>query len=253
MPTTPVSMTVYMNKRDITKWVTRVAVEQAPHTLYRQATVVLAGWYAIELAKRWDIYASTDLAVPRSSLLLSGAVVPPDRRPETVVAGGVPITTVTLYDWAWLAQRRTPRQTLVIAPKRELAVAEVERYLAEEDGPVGRYQIIEAPTMHAAVAALAVQAGFHVDLRIPDYAMAPLVVDPKQSLWKTIYSLVEPFQPQVFFRHNTAKVAIVDRIGRAVGVGPTLSLSATAIEALSASSLPYRNTRRVLIQVPRWR
>ena len=247
---TGLSLTLYWDQRDVTPFVDSLTWTQAPRTYYQELSVVFRGWFPTSLTGRWDLYGSYDPSVPRSELLLRGGVIPPDAPGVVDVAGKVVPFSARIVDWAWLAQRTTVSSTLVLAPDRagaERAVLRGRTSLAA----VGKWAFVPAATMHDAVRALATLAGFAVELRLPDYEMAPTVLDPERSLWDSLYGLVEPYKPDVFFRRERNSVIIADTVGEEIGVGRTMHLPAVAIAGLSLAPMPFRHLQRVIVRVPR--
>jgi len=155
---------------------------------------------------------------------------------------------VTGYDWSWMAQRRCPSDTLVIASSRKLARWAIEK----AEGPVGRWRWIPTPTLHDAVQKLGALAGFTCELRIPNFRISAQVLDPTKSYWQSILELTECFAPRYEFRRTENRVLITDRVAAFQGVGSTMVLSEAAIKGIEAGPSVFRYVRRVLIEVPRW-
>jgi hypothetical protein len=241
------SLTLYMDRRDVTPWVQSLTLRQAPRALYLQADVTFHGWWATDLSSRWDLYGTYDPTVPRSELLLRGGIIPPDQPAVVTLKRGEPVPSVTpILDWAYFAQRVTARRTIVVAPDRSSA----QRAIAAYEGPIGAHAILTVDTMNEAVRQLASLTGFNVELRIPDYPIAATVLDPEQSLWDHIFNLVTPFKPEIYFRRDRCSVMIADTVGQQVGVGQTLNFSDDAVKSFEVSPTFRAHRRRVLIKVP---
>ncbi len=248
--------TVYMDQRDVTAWVDSVSVTQARGEVYRTFSVRLRGWHEVTPSSVFDVYATHDATNPRSTLLIRSGVIPPDRPPQIDVRGTeVLAVTVAGYDWVYLACVRLAPQTLVIAPDMESA----RRCVAASTQPRGKWSLLRATTVHEAVVQLGLVAGLAVELRIPDVAVAPQVLDPTKAIWDAIRSLVDPFAPDYYFRRAEDRVLIADRMGAAQGMGSSLVLSQQLVDqAKGITSLPAylhgvpKYLRRVLIQVPPW-
>ena len=241
-------VTVYMDRRDVTQWCETIAWGNAAHELYRNFSLTFKGWHSIVPGASWDIYGTRDPLVPRSEVLIRSGVIPPDRRPVMTFEGDELRTTVTGYDWSWMAQRRCPSDTIVIASSRKLARWAIEK----ADGPVGRWRWIPTATLHDAVQKLGSLAGFTCELRIPNFRISAQVLDPTKSYWQSILDLTECLAPEYLFRRTENRVLITDRVARLQGVGSTMVLSEAAIRGIEAGPTRFRYVRRVLVEVPRW-
>lgn len=242
------SATLYMNQRDVTPWVTSLRFRQAAQTYYRGVDVTFSGWHSIETDARWDLYASYAPATPRSELVLRGGIIPPDQRGQIEIARNLATPlTVSIVDWAWLAQRAPQPSTIVIASSMSAA----RQAVAKATGPVGRYTAVVARTLSGAVRTLGQMAGLNVDWRLPDAAFGALVCNPQDSLWKIMSDLADPFAPNVYFRHESNTVVFADKTSPQLGIGSTLTFDAEGINALQIVGTPWRRVRQVLITVPR--
>lgn len=246
------AITIYMNRRDVTGWLTRIYLRQVRDTpLFRQCELTFASWHEIEEDASWDVFGSYDPTKPRSEILLRGGIIPPDQRPQIGLQRGesVPVT-VTLYDWAWRAQRVAPRSTLVVAN----SLSAGRRAVAEYGQPVGRYTTIVARHLSTAVAKLGALGGFWVDWRLPDYELGAMVLDPGQSLWESIRALCEPYAPEYYFRRDTDCLVVSDRLATEFGFGTTMTVGLKAVGRIEI--VPTRLRRRfhrVIVRFLPWR
>lgn len=238
------SFTVYMDKRDVTEYVSSLKITQTPSTYYREFEVVLKGWHFVSPSAAWDIYGTRKLSEPRQALLIRNGVVPPDRQGTVTIDGSVPSITLNGYDWAWMAQRRQPTSTVVLAPTAKAARAEV----LQAGEFVGRWSWVPATTMHQAVQALAAFGGFTVDMRMPNYNLTAYVVDPGKSYWDAIIGLIEPYLPRVYFRRSENRVLISDCAAQWLGIGTKLPLGQAAVRSITAASTRFKYVRRVLLR-----
>ena len=241
-------VTVYMDRRDVTLWCEAVSWGNSAHEVYRDFSLTFKGWHAITPGASWDIYGTRDATKPRSEVLIRNGAIPPDRQPVMSFAGDELRMTVIGYDWSWMAQRRCPSDTLVVASSRKLA----RWAIAKAEGPVGRWRWIPSATLHDAVRSLGSLAGFTCELRIPNFRISAQVLDPTKSYWKSILELTECFAPEYLFRRTENRVLITDRVARLQGVGSTMVLSEAAINRIEAGPTRFRYVRRVLVEVPRW-
>ena len=244
--------TVYMDQRDVTAAVDAVTVTQSKGVLYRECAIRFRGWHSIDMGSRWDVYMSRDATNPRSSIQIRAGIIAPDREPTIQVTGkDVLSTTVTVYDWAYVATMFHPSCTVVVAPDMTSAV----RAVAETTAPVGRWVCLQAVTLHDAVSQLAALAGFWVEISIPNVKVSAQVMPATQSCWDSIKSLTDPFAPNYWFRRGEGRLIIADRTAAYQGAGSTLVLSPAVVDhdkGITAGPTIYRTLRRVVIGVPRW-
>ena len=241
-------VTVYMDRRDVTQWCESIAWGNAAHELYRAFSLTFKGWHSIVPGASWDIYGTRDPTKPRSEILIRNGVIPPDRQPVMSFAGDELRMTITGYDWSWMAQRRCPSDTIVIASSRKLAGWAIDK----ANGPIGRWRWVPTATLHDAIQKLGALAGFTCELRIPNFRISAQVLDPTKSYWRSILDLTECLAPVYEFRRTENRVLITDRVARLQGVGSTMILSEAAIKGIEAGPSVFRYVRRVLIEVPRW-
>jgi hypothetical protein len=255
----------YMNNRDVTDWITSLELEQPRRTLYRQWTFRFAAWSAIEAGARWDLFGSYDpSASPRAEILARAGASPPDReRARLVLATGrMPRLEVRGYDFVWAAQRKRPRETIVMVPSAAYIVEEVDgrpvlrensvaAALKRYEGPVGNYKVwTNISTIHAAVKRLAHAAGIRVRLLIPNHKMIPLVIPPTASLWEAILELVTPWKPRIYYRDSTNTLLIVDPLSKHYGTGQPLKVPAGAVAKMTGAPIRTSRTRRLLVRIP---
>jgi len=251
------SLALYWDTRDVTRWVDSLVWRQAKGSTFQELQVTFRGWFPTSLVGRWDLYGSYAAGTPRSELLFRGGVIPPDRPGVVDVARGTVVPdSVQIVDWAWIAQRTTPRTTLVIAPDRSAAA----RAAARADSPIGYWSFVPAATMHAAVRKLAALGRFRVQVLVPDYPMTATVIEPTRSLFDAIRGLVDGTDidggravaksADYFFRRDRLTLVIGDKTTTHLRVGRTLNLSADAIAGLQLSPSPFRHVNRLLIKVP---
>lgn len=259
------SYTVYMNKRDITEWVSSLKVRQPANCLYKEFELELLGWTSVEDNASWDIYGTYDsTTAPRAEPLILNGILPPDRdRYPSIDQGTVPTLKIKGYSRIWLCQRKAPTETLVMVPgtgrvravidgqeivQASLAQVAIDRY----GGPLGRYKVVRHMNSFAsAVGYLANQAGFKVDFRLPNYPLEPFVCDPEKSYWELIKDLIEPWAPELWYREPTNTLAIVDPLAPRYQIGRSLGVPSTLIAAVDAVPIRTNRVRRVFARFPR--
>ena len=278
--TYPLKYTVYMNKRDITRWVTRIEVEQPRATLYRQFSLTFVGWSALEEEASWDIFGSFDAANPRAVDLIRNGFVPPDRERSILVRrGDVPKIQVTGYDYVYVMMRRAPRDTIVVVPNNGLEWGEtsdgrpylientVQRALDEyanggalgagyvatsPQRPVGQYTIWSyVRTLQELLVRLCIFAGVNPNVRLPDYQMSPFLIPPTMSYWQAIRELVRPYAAELSYDRDRNTLSIIDPlVSQYMPAGATITLPAGALTSIRGEPQTRKRARRVIVTVP---
>jgi hypothetical protein len=245
--------TVHMNQRDVTPWTTSVEPGVKAGTLYGDATVTFAAWSALEPDAKWNIYGTYDPANPRAVLLLREGITPEDReRMLRLAAGAIPSLTVRIFDPVWLAQRRGPDDTIVMLPG-SAGDDTADALIANYGEAVGRTVLWRrVNTMHQAVTRLARAAKINVRVLLPDYELAPYVVNPRHSYWKAILELVRPWAPDpVIFRNNDNTLVIADSISQQFSVGRRIKLPANTIAKIEGKPVTRARVRRLILRIPK--
>lgn len=246
--------TVYMNKRNVTPWVSSLDIVQPRQCIYRHFDITFSGWSAIEQFQAgavWDIFESHDEADPRSEIIIRAGIVPPDRERSIVIdRGTVPAITLRGYDNVWLAQRRRPRDTIVMVPGRGFGDGSVQEALEKFDAPIGRYRVWSyTKTIARAVRRLAQEAGLNIDNRMPNVDLKPFVVPPEKSYWEAIVDLVRPWRPETYFRRADNLVVFVDPEAPRYGIGRTLNLSKDNLVKVDALPVIRQRINRVILRI----
>jgi len=256
---------VYMNQRDVTDWITSVDIEHPRKTLYRTWTFRFAGWSAIEEDATWDLFGSYDpIGEPRAEILSRAGVLPPDReRARLVVARGtMPRLEVRGYDYVWTAQRKRPRETIVVVPSSAYIVEEIDGRpvlrensvagaLKRYEGPIGKYRVwTHVSSIGSAVRRLGNAAGVRVNYRLPRAPMIPYVIPPENSFWDSILELTEPWKPRFYYRDSDRMLLVADPLHSHYAIGGNLEVPADAVKRLSGAPIIQKRTRRILIRIP---
>lgn len=224
---------------DLTRWCTSVSVTQAPRTYYRSWSATFRGLpVAITAA------SVVDILLGGQTVMVDGCLSP-DAVPTVSLDGTVPTLVCTGFDWAWRMQRIAPRSTLVLAPSRQMA-----RQAAElSEFAVGRWEWVAVHTAREACQTLGTRAGLTVDYCLPDYTLAPTVLDPRATLWDSLYGLVECFKPEVFWRRERRALILADPLANVLsGIG-SLSLPASAVVSAEVKPTQRITMRRLLMTV----
>ncbi len=248
-------ITVYMDKRDVTDWITSVTIEQVD-SIHRKFALVFGAWHSFDQSNRWDIFESYDKeADPRSEIVIRNGVVPEDRqRLVKVRAGDVPTITAEGYEYIWLAKRRAPQETVILIPSTRNIEQDVGLAIANyKGGEIGAYRVwAGARDLHTAIKRLMAAARIRVQVRLPNYEMAPYVVNPKLSYWKAVEKLSDPYAPVRYYQRSTNTIVIADPTSHLMGAGSTLNLPDDAVNILDVQPQRLRRIRRVLGRKTRW-
>ena len=261
------SFRVYMNQRDVTPWITSIEIEHPRRTLYRQWTFNFAAWSNLESGARWDLFATYDDAEPRAEIMSRGGILPPDRerRRLIVAAASVPRLQVRGYDFAWMAQRRQPAETIILVPSSAYKVEErdgrpilIENSVAgainRYQGPIGKYRVwTHTRTLHQAIQKLGRAAGVNTRILIPNHDLIPTVIEPTKSFWQAIVDLVAPWAPRIYYRDSTNTLVFVDPLARHYGIDRTLELPSESIAEMVGAPVEFKRIRRILARIPKWR
>jgi len=241
------SLLVTMGDSDVTKYVKSCYVKQGTNILFRQFTILFEAWNNIQPDEVWNIWASYDPTDPKAELLIRNGVIPPDQQPEfTIAAGESPRIRVTGYDYVWLAQRRFPRQTLVLADTMGAA----NRAVADYDDIIGAYRVVtRRSSLRKALRYLGNQAGIRVDCRLPRRALSPIIINPTMSYWRAMLELARPWAPYIYYEATRNTVVFEDPLTAQVTTGSNLELHADTIKSMSGVHSITKNINRVIIEV----
>ena len=240
---------VYMGGHPVTDMVQELRVRQSAHCIYREFDLTFHNWVAVDLAARWDIFASYDAALPHAMCPIRQGVVPPDRPPEFGAGGGPMRVRVQGYDEVWLMQRRGPRRALVMVGDRS-EVAEAVAGVGS--GGLGRFVVYSGlGTLHTTIRQLCHLAGFNAELRIPDMELRPQVVMPSTSYWTAAKSLSDCVAAELFYNRTTNTVIFADPLEWEVTGDTVMTIPTDTIVEMVAVAQPYRTPAGLVVQFPR--
>lgn len=248
------SLKIYMDKRDVTSWITACEIEQVD-SIHRKFKLTFAGWHSFDESNRWDIFESYDPTNPRAEVVIRNGVIPADRqRLVKVEKGMVPTITAEGYEYIWLAKRRAPQETIVLVPSTRNIEQDVQLAIKNySGGEIGTYRVWPGVrSLHTAVKRLMQAARIRVQVRIPNYEMAPYVIDPSLSYWKAVEKLTDPFAPVRYYIRSTNRIVIADPTQTFMGAGTTLHLPNTGVNVIDVQPQRLRRIRRVLMRKTRW-
>ena len=252
-------ITVYMDQRDVTGWITNIEIEQVD-SIHRKFRLTFAGWHSFDESNRWDIFESYDHeSNPRAESVIRKGIIPADRqRIVRVRKGEVPTITAEGYEYIWLAKRRAPAETIIMVPSTRNIDRDVGLAIANYKGQteIGTYRVwAGVRSLHVAIKRLMQAARIRVQVRIPNYAMMPYVLDPTLSYWKAVERLTDPFAPVRYFIRSSNTLMIADPTATLMGAGSILNLPADgdAVNILDVQPQRLRRIRRVLMRKTTWR
>lgn len=248
-------MTVYMDKRDVTPWITHVEISQED-SIHRKFRLTFAGWHSFDETNRWDIFETYDPNNPRDEIVIRNGIIPEDRkRMVNVQAGEVPMIIAEGYEYVWLAKRRAPPETVILVPSTRNVEQDVGLAMANYrgSGEIGTYRVwAGVRDLHTAIRRLMSAARVRVQIRIPNYEMYAYVIDPKWSYWKAVEMLTDPFAPVRYYVRSTNTLVIADPTQTWMGSGSILNLPENAVRILDVHPQRLRRIRRVLMRKTRW-
>jgi hypothetical protein len=246
--------TVLMDGRDVTSWVKNVKVSQED-SINRKFTITFSSWDQFDDTNRFDIYGSYNPANPFAETLIRNGIIPVDQY-RTVRLGpdSVPYVVGEGYDYVWQIRRKSPKKTIIMIPGRKTTDDNVQQAIENFGKPIGRYQVWTYVTsLKGAITRLAHAGGVRVSVQIPNYPMAPFVVDPAYSYWDAIEELASPYAPHIYYVRSTNTLVIADRSSEIMGASNLLTLSAKIVSDLEATPVLYKRVRRVIVRIPPWR
>lgn len=250
-------ITVYMDQRDVTSWITSLEVSQVD-SIHRKFKLVFAGWHTFDESNRWDIFESYNHETnPRAEILIRNGVIPADRqRMVRVRKGEVPTITAEGYEYIWLAKRRAPAETIIMVPSTRNIDQDVGLAIAnyKGGGEIGTYRVWPGVrSLHLAVKRLMQAARIRVQVRIPDYAMTPYLINPTLSYWKAVEKLTDPFAPVRYYVRSTNTIMIADPTATLMGSGSVLNIPDGVVDLIDVQPQRLRRIRRVLMRKTTWR
>lgn len=248
-------MTVYMDRRDVTGWISDVKIAQTD-SMHRTFTLVFNAWHSFDESNLWDIFETYDETDVRNEITIRNGVIPQDRT-RTLQVGGrqMPKLTATGYESIWLAKRRAPNETIVMVPGGRSSIDDdVALALKNFGKPVGGYRVwSRVSTLRQAVDRLARAARIRVSVRVPNYNMQPYVINPRDSYWTAIEKLTDPFAPVRYYQRSTNTLIIADPTMPLMSATSKLNVPAKDVINLDVTPLLLSRVRRVLMRVPPWR
>lgn len=252
-------LTIYMDKRDVTSWITECQIEQID-SINRKFKLVFAGWHSFDDSNRWDIFETYDPTNPRAECTIRNGIIPEDRtRVVRVKSEAVPTITAMGYEYIFMAKRRAPQETIVLVPSTRnveqdigLAIANYQRKFGQA-AAIGTYRVWPGVrTMHHAVRRLMQAARIRVQIRVPNYDLTPYVIDPTLSYWDAVRRLTDPFAPVRYYIRSTNTIVIADPTQTFMGSGTVLNIPESAVNMIDVMPQRLRRIRRVLMRKTQW-
>jgi hypothetical protein len=251
----PLTVTVYMDQRDITKWCRSVKWSQADTFLERTWEVTTHAWSLFDPTARYDIYASYDPSTPRDTCVIrQGYVVSDQRMRVRVNRDSQPLATIQGKSYSSRSFRLTPDETLILVPA-PIGVSDMNmarRVLQRYDGPVGRIRVLgSCYTLKQMVLNIARRAQFNANWNAMRIPMQPVVIPPQMTYWEAILQLIEPYALDVFYSEWHNDLTFVDPVSRYYG-GQPMNISGQLVNEVEAVPINRKRPRRVIVKVPAW-
>ena len=248
-------VTVLMDGRDVTPWVKSVTVTQE-NSVDRKFIITFVGWQEFNENSRFDIYGSYNPAEPFQEIMIRNGTIPPDRyRTVDLGTDKTPMVIAEGYDYVWLSKRKAPRKTIIMVPGRRNNEDNVKKAIENYGNkPIGRYQVWTGMArLSTALRKLANAGGIRLKSTIPDYDLAPYVIDPSWSYWTALTELAKPYAPHIYYVRQNNTLVLADRMSEVMHTSNKLVLSADIVKALTAKPTTNSRVRRVIIRIPKWR
>ena len=245
--------TIYMDKRDVSDWVTSFRIEQID-SIHRKFQLVFASWHSFDETNRWDIFETLDPANPRAVNTIRNGIIPVDRqRIVKVNADDVPKITAEGYEYVWLAKRLAPSETIIMVPSTRNINMEAGLAIANYSGEVGAHRIwAGVRDLHTAIRRLMAAARIRVQIRIPNYEMAPYIINPALSYWAAVKKLTDPYAPTRYYVRSTNTIVIEDATSALMGAGTVLNLPGDASRVFDVQPQRLRRIRRAFLKKTTW-
>jgi hypothetical protein len=256
---TELSVSVYMDNRDITPWCQKITWSQPNGFLEKEWSVTTHAWALFDFSKRYNIYASYDPTKPQDTCVIrEGYLLPDQRLSVNVQRDQQPLITLKGKSYSARSFRKTPRETIVCVPAAEgmpyqgqswtLASIALDKY----DGPKGRIRVLSnCWTLRQTCINLATRAEFNADYWGPNIPVQALIIPPTQSYWEAITKLIEPFAIDVYYSEWHNFLLFVDPVSREYRPGG-VELPGNLIARIDAVPVIRKRPRRVLVKVPSW-
>lgn len=255
--TEPVNLTVtvYMDKRDITKWCRSVKWSQPDRFLERTFEITTHAWHLFDPQARYDIYASYDPTKPRDTCVIrQGYVVTDQRQRVRLRRSAQPLTTINGRSWSSRSFRMTPKATIVSvpAPVGQSDINVAQRILANYNGPIGNYVVWGSNyTLRQLVLRLARTAQFDASWQAPRIPIQPVIIPATMTYWEAILSLIDPYALEVQYSEWFNWITFIDPLSRPFG-GQQMRLPGDLFEEIEAAPVNRKRPRRVIVRVPPW-
>jgi len=249
------TVTVYMDQRDITPWCRTITWEQPDQFLEQNWSVTTQAWHLFDPNARYDIYASYDSANPRDTCVIRQGYVLQDQRMSVDIARDkMPFITVQGKSFMSRSFRMTPKETLVLVPAAigPSTTAMAKRVLDKYDEPVGRVRMLgNMWDLKRVIIKLGKRAGFSVIYHGPNIPMQPVVVPPGLTYWEAILQLIDPYALEVTYSEWFNTLYFIDPLSRPFGRRP-MTIPATSISNINAIPKFKAHPRRIIVKVPPW-
>lgn len=250
-----ITVTVYMDRRDITPWCQKVTWNQPQGFLEREWSVTTHAWHLFDTSARYDIYASYDSTTPRDTCVIRQGYILPDQRLQVQVnRTEQPLVTIKGKSWSARSFRLTPRETIVCVPAPDGVsdIAMAHELLRRYDGPVGRLRVLSnCWTLRQMVLNIARRAEFNADYWGPNIPVQPVIIPPDASYWQAILQIIEPFALDVYYSEWGNFLLFVDPVSRFYRPDG-IELPGSLIQRIDAKPKIRKRPHRVIVKVPAW-
>ena len=248
------NVTVYMDQRDVTPWVKSVEVDQ-DDSMTRKFTIEFTAWHSFDENSRWDIFGSYDAANPRQEILIrAGVLDPANRKMVNLSRTTAPRITARGYEWVWLAQRKRPTETIVLAPGHGNLEAAVQIAIQNYKEPIGQYKVwYGIDSNREAVTKLMQAVGITASCRFPYHTISPFVMPPDKSYYRMAADIAGAYAALPNYIRSTNTIVFSDQRDVAMGAANDMTIPDELVNSISARPRFRSRPTRLIVRFPPWR
>ena len=245
--------TVYMDRRDVSSWVKSVEIRMED-SMTRRFTIEFAAWHSFNENARWDIFESTDPTNPRQECTIRNGLIDPSQRKSVEVGRGkVPRIIARGYEWAWLAQRKRPTETIVFVPSGSDVDSNVRAAIEDYGKPVGEFRVWRAmDSNHDVIIKLMQSAGIRASVRIPWHTISAFVMPPTKSYYRQALDLAEPYGAAPMYVRATNTMIFADQRDMIMGGSNTMTIPDDLVDSFTARPKYRSRATRIIVRFPPW-
>lgn len=246
-------VTVYMDQRDVTSWVKTVQWSMED-SMTRKFIIEFTAWHSFGKDSRWDIFATYDKSNPRQEIeIRNGLLDPAQKKTVSLSRNSAPKITARGYEWAWLAQRKRPSETIIFVPSGSEIEANVQIAIANYGQPIGEFKVwYNMDSNHDVIRKLMRAVGITASVRMPRHPISPFVMPPSTSYYKQAADMAAVYSAMPYYSRSTNTIIFSDQRDAAMGAGNRMTIPDTLVDALLARPKYRSRPTRVIVRFPPW-